>query len=147
MMTPIQPPNPILATHQYYGFPVQFTSQFFYNFVQFKALCNKMAIRVSGVVSFANYELLLKKCNKKLDKINTVGGNQKPVSIYITNQIVYRNFQYHIMILCFKLFIIDLKSVPYIDQTACKALIEWIESVDDKAHLAIVAHDGSKSLS
>lgn len=147
MMIPIQPPNPILATHRYYGFPVQFTSHFFYNFVQFKALCNKMAIRVSGVVSFANYELLLKKCNKKLDKINTVGGNQKPVSIYITNQIVYRNFQYHIMILCFKLFIIDLKSVPYIDQTACKALIEWIGSVDNKAHLAIVAHDGSKSLS
>ena len=51
------------------------------------------------------------------------------------------------MILCFKLFIVDLKSVPYIDQTACKALIEWIGSVDDKAHLAIVAHDGSKSLS
>ena len=51
------------------------------------------------------------------------------------------------MILCFKLFIVDLKSVPYIDQTACKALIEWIGSVDNKAHLAIVAHDGSKSLS
>ena len=38
--------------------------------------------------------------------------------------------------------IIDLTSVPYLDQTACKAFIEWVGSIDEKAHVSLVAPEG-----
>ena len=40
------------------------------------------------------------------------------------------------------MLIIDLTSVPYLDQTACKAFIEWLGSVDEKAHFSLVAPEG-----
>ena len=41
-----------------------------------------------------------------------------------------------------QVLIIDLTSVPYLDQTACKAFIEWVGSVDEKAHISLVAPEG-----
>ena len=71
------------------------------------------------MVSFANYEKVLKKCNKKLNRIKKAEEDgDKPV------------------------LIIDLTSVPYLDQTACKAFIEWVGSIDEKAHVSLVAPEG-----
>jgi len=77
-----------------------------------------LAFRIIGVVSFANFERVLKKCNKKLRKVKLSEDSDKPVMI------------------------IDLTSVPYIDQTACKAFIEWINSVEDLCYASLVAPEG-----
>jgi len=79
---------------------------------------SSLAFRIIGVVSFANYEKVLKKCNKKLRKVKRSEDSDKPVMI------------------------IDLTSVPYIDQTACKAFIEWVNSVDDLCYPSLVAPEG-----
>ena len=85
----------------------------------FQNLNDNLALRIIGVVSFANYEKVLKKCNKKLNRIKKAEEDgDKPV------------------------LIIDLTSVPYLDQTACKAFIEWVGSIDDKAHVSLVAPEG-----
>ena len=41
-----------------------------------------------------------------------------------------------------QVLIIDLTCVPYLDQTACKAFIEWIGFVQEKAHILMVAPEG-----
>ena len=42
-----------------------------------------------------------------------------------------------------QVYIIDLTSVPHIDQTACKAFIEWIDSVKDIAEVCLVVPEGN----
>ena len=44
---------------------------------------SSLALRIIGVVSFANYEKVLKTCNKRLNKIKSAKLEDKPVSFQI----------------------------------------------------------------
>ena len=100
-------------------------------------------MRIVGVVSFANYEEVLKKCNQKLSRKRGINGRREiekvTCKLYTASPVMnlseeFSDFQI--------VFILDLTCVPYIDQTACQAFMEWINSVKELVEVSLAVPEG-----